>query len=371
MKIKEQFFYQAFVFLAIILMCNISCKVKMNKHILNIDSLSLPKNYTARYLGKEPIKIDGKPTEKVWQHTPWTDDFIDIEGVKKPTYRTRLKMLWSDTHLYFYAELEEHHIWATLKQRDTIIFHNNDFEIFIDPDNDTQNYYEFEINALNTVWDLFLSKPYRDRGKVLNHWDFRGLKTAVNIQGTLNNSNDIDKYWSVEIAMPWTAINETFDGASKPPKDHFWRINFSRVNWDFDLKNGRYSRKKDTKTGKYISEYNWVWSPQGVIAMHEPEKWGFVRFSSQSVYSPSHQVFQYPKDARLQWQVYAWHRQMLWIFNKKRRWDTSKLPEKFRVFGKRVILKKQLTPNGYIIWFTHPLTQKIWSISQRGVLKKS
>lgn len=31
---------------------------------------------------------------------------------------------------------------------------DNDFEVFLDPDGDNHNYYEIEINAHNTVWDL-------------------------------------------------------------------------------------------------------------------------------------------------------------------------------------------------------------------------
>jgi hypothetical protein len=27
-------------------------------------------------------------------------------------------------------------------------------------------------------------------------------------------------------------------------------------------------------------EDNWIWSPQGVIDMHRPERWGFVQFSA-------------------------------------------------------------------------------------------
>ena len=34
-------------------------------------------------------------------------------------------------------------------------------QIFLDPDGDNHNYYEIEINALGTVWDLFLARPYR------------------------------------------------------------------------------------------------------------------------------------------------------------------------------------------------------------------
>jgi hypothetical protein len=108
---------------------------------------------------------------------PWTDDFEDIEGDlrPRPRFRTRAKMLWDDTYFYIGAELQEPHVWATLSQRDTVIYYDNDFEVFIDPDGDSHEYYEFEMNARNTVWDLFLPKPYKD-GRADNSWDIDGLK---------------------------------------------------------------------------------------------------------------------------------------------------------------------------------------------------
>ena len=57
-------------------------------------------------------------------------------------------------------------------------------------------------------------------------------------------------------------------------------------------------------------------------------------------------------------------------FNKNKKWGTQILPEKFKAFQKEIVLKKQNTPVGYLLWFVHPLTQKIWSISQRGVIEK-
>ena len=99
-------------------------------------------------------------------------------------------MLWDDTYLYVAALLEEPHVWGTLTKHDSVIFHDNDFEIFIDPDGDNHEYYEIEINALNTEWDLFLKKPYRDGGPAINEWEIPGLKTAVHVDGTLNNPSD-------------------------------------------------------------------------------------------------------------------------------------------------------------------------------------
>ena len=151
-----------------------------------------------------------------------------------------------------------------------MIYYNNDFEVFINPNDDVFSYGEIEINALGTEWDLFLNRPYRLKGKADSSWDINGLKSAVDIIGTLNDQNDLDDYWTVEIAIPLIEI-EKLNTSRKDEKvisGDVWRINFSRVNWDFEINNGVYSRKKEN--GKYLPEYNWVWSPQGIINMHVP-----------------------------------------------------------------------------------------------------
>lgn len=134
----------------------------------------------------ESLVLDGKLDKPFWQHATWTDDFVDIEGDQRPlpAKQTRVKMLWDDEYFYFGAELMEDQIWGTLTERDSVIFYDNDFEIFIDPTGDSHQYYEFEINALNTVWDLLLVKPYRDGGPPINGWDIQGLKTAIHIEGS-------------------------------------------------------------------------------------------------------------------------------------------------------------------------------------------
>ena len=128
---------------------------------------------------RQALKIDGRLDDAAWRSAPWTDYFVDIEGAVKPAprFRTRVKMLWDDEYFYVAAEMEEPHVWATLTKHDSVIFHDNDFEVFIDPNGDTLEYYEFEINALNTGWDLFLDKPYRKGGKARNEWEIPGLKT--------------------------------------------------------------------------------------------------------------------------------------------------------------------------------------------------
>ncbi|MCB5229520.1 MAG: carbohydrate-binding family 9-like protein [Candidatus Cloacimonetes bacterium] len=236
-----------------------------------------PLSYTACKATGELV-MDGILDEDDWQKTPWTEEFVDIEGELKPLpfYSTRAKILWDDDYLYIAARMEEPHIWATLTQRDAVIFHDNDFEVFIDPDGDTHDYYELEINALGTLWDLFLIKPYRDRQQVaINAWDIRGIQYGIHLEGTLNDPSDIDTAWQVEMKIPMSVLAECAHKPTPPPHGDWWRLNFSRVHWDTQIVDGMYQKI----AGK--PEYNWVWSPQGLIAMHYPERWGYLFFAHQ------------------------------------------------------------------------------------------
>lgn len=323
----------------------------------------IPKTYVAAKT-TTPMVIDGAESELAWNKVEWTDLFEDIENGVKPKYATKAKMLWDDTNFYILAKMEEPHVWANLKQRDTIIFYNNDFEVFIDPDSDTFNYYELEINALNTAWDLFLSKPYREVDKViLNDWNIPGLKSAVKIQGTLNDPTDTDEGWVLEMAIPWAAYKTSYFDKNVPA-DKFWRVNFSRVNWQHDIKNGSYQRKKDA-AGKFLPEYNWVWSPMGVIDMHVPEKWGYVYFSSKE----GKDSFTIAQDEKLRWELYSLYRAQKEYFQKNKKWASSiaeLTKEIIKVEGKIVKPLIENHTTGYNISIKSPFSNKTVIIKEDG-----
>lgn len=234
------------------------------------------------YKTSSAIIPDGILDEEDWKSAPFTDYFTDIEGSKKPEPRlkTRAKLLWDDKNLYIGAEIEEPHVWAYLKQRDTVIFYDNDFEVFIDPDQDTHAYYELEVNALGTPWDLLLIKPYRDGGPPVTNWNISRLQVGTKVDGTINNPADTDKGWSVEIVLPLAALKECAGVKGLPKGGDQWRIDFSRVEWRVKVENGKYRKEINPQTGRPFPEDNWVWSPQGRVNMHMPEMWGYFQFSS-------------------------------------------------------------------------------------------
>jgi hypothetical protein len=116
------------------------------------------KSYTL-YHTAAPLKIDGELNEKSWTDALWTDYFIDIEGEHRPTptHKTRVKMLWDDRYLYIAAHMEEPHLWANKQAPSDIIFRDNVFKIFIDPNNDMNDNFEIQINPNNLM--LFLHSP--------------------------------------------------------------------------------------------------------------------------------------------------------------------------------------------------------------------
>ena len=198
---------------------------------------------------------------------------------------------------------------------------------------------------------------------VLNDWNIPNLKSAVKINGTLNNPNDTDEGWTLEMAIPWSAYKTSYFDQNVPA-DKFWRVNFSRVNWQHDIKNGNYERKKDTD-GKFLPEYNWVWSPMGVINMHEPEKWGYVYFSSKE----GKESFEIPQDEKVKWELFTLYRAQKEYQQKHKTWAKS-LTDLTRnaiiVDGK--ILKPILEnhASGFNILVKSPFSNRTFIIEQDG-----
>ena len=250
--------------------------------------------YEAKYTSHRPV-IDGKPDEPLWKNAARSEPFRDLVHGTKTHYDTRAAVRWDDEYLYVAYWIEEPDVKATLTERDAPIYRDNDVELFIAG---ADGYYEFEINAYATIYEVLffwddafqrngyasmpefnrtdpLARPFNGvgfkthpRGKRIGFWswDFPGLKKAVHVDGTLNDSRDKDIGWTVELALPWKGLSilARGDGRSLPPKSgDTWRLDFSRFNI--------YKGSKDDSGG-------WAWSPHGVWDSHVPECFTYVQW---------------------------------------------------------------------------------------------
>ena len=330
-----------------------------------------PENYVVYHVDHPPV-IDGNINELVWQQVDWTKDFVDIEGrdKPKPPMATKVKMLWDDSCLYLAAQLTEPQVWATLKKHDEIVFHDNDFEFFIDPGNATQPYFEVEVNPFNTIFDLLLTRAYRDGGSPVASWDLPNLRSAVKIQGTINDPSDKDEGWTIEMAVPLKALTTNLY-SQRPQDGTIWRINFSRVEWDTKVVDGKYVKLTDSK-GKPLPEHNWSWSPQGLIAMHYPERWGYMQFSKRPVNSVTFNLPYAEAQKKYLWLIY--YRQKQWHLEHNAYAATLHelgIDDHVRVSNKENTLQLEATNHQFMAFIKDSEGKDVWSIDQFGLVQKN
>lgn len=221
----------------------------------------------------DPIVIDGLGDDAAWEQAPavsmWDVSYID--DPRPHSQPTEVRMLWDDDNLYFYFLATDPDVWSVLTERDANLWEDEVVEIFFDPMGEQMDYAEFEVNPLNTVLDLLVTRsPSR---KSYFNWNAE-VYTATHVEGTINNHEDTDQYWSMEMALPWEGlindISDVVGTRSLPPQNgDMWRFNFYR-----------YERLRENGKESKI-EYS-AWSPTGAINFHMPERFGNVYFMDSS-----------------------------------------------------------------------------------------
>lgn len=257
-------------------------------------------HYTALRVDTPPV-IDGDLDKPCWKQAPRSARFVDLVSGAQVMHDTKVAVLWDDDNLYVAFWVEEPQVTATLTERDSLIYEDNDVEVFIAGDD---CYYEFEINAFGTIYEVFFvwdeayaaagfgalpefsrdvagAKPFNGVGFTSHprgirtgywNWDFPGLRSAVAIDGTINDATQRDRGWTVELAFPWDGMEHLADGRTLPPvTGDVWRMSFSRFN--------QYKADPADSSG-------WTLSAHGVWDSHIPELFPHIHFSTESV--PDH-----------------------------------------------------------------------------------
>ena len=236
-----------------------------------------PRHYVI-YRTSGPVTIDGWINEKAWQDASWSEAFEDHQApyAPPPWKTTRVKMLYDDDAIYVACRLQEENVWGHLTQRDTILYYDNDFEIFLDPTANAVDYFEFEVTCLNTMFDMFHEND-NNRGALADRrYDSPGTRHAVQVQGTLNYHHDVDEGWTVEVMIPFEDLHSWNPNMSLPVKrGDLWRVEFSRVQYLHVYH----------QLFPYLLPHSpcedWVWNTVHSGSIHVPEMWGKVLFSDR------------------------------------------------------------------------------------------
>jgi hypothetical protein len=219
------------------------------------------KRLVAKKVKPGVIKLDGKLDEAAWKDAPSTGDFVrTIDGLPADQ-KTTAKVLWDDKNLYVAFDCADKDVWTTLDKHDDKLWTQEAVEMFIDADGDGKTYVELQVNPKNATFDSYLAS-YR---KNENDWN-SGMKTAVKVDGTIEDRKDTDKGWTVEMAIPLAdAMGKLKEMKNVPPKvGTEWHVNFFRL----DMPAGR----PQQGTG---------WSPPMVGDFHALDRFGVLAFGDE------------------------------------------------------------------------------------------
>lgn len=187
----------------------------------------------------ESIKVDGLLDEDSWQKAKILELHV-YQTNEKPLSKTEGRILWDDKYFYIGFKAYDKDIWSYLTERDSETAGEDVLETFFKTTTSKETpYYNFEINALGTIYDAF-NHAKRDAGggwyHRWNRWNCEGLKVGVKIKGTLNNWEDIDEYWQMEAAIPFANL-PTLKGKS-PLSGDIWLFHLARYDFSVYLPTG-------------------------------------------------------------------------------------------------------------------------------------
>ena len=167
------------------------------------------------------IVIDGLLLESSWDRAERTGRFVRSIDGKTAAAATDARLLWDDEALYVAFQCEDKDVATPFTEDDQQLYTSNVVEIFLNPSRDLARYVEIEVAPSNALFDA--SFTGRRAGMDLG-WSSRA-RHAVHIDGTLNDPRDVDRGWTVELAIPFAAL----PGAPHPRRGDEWRFNLYRL----------------------------------------------------------------------------------------------------------------------------------------------
>ncbi|NIU01480.1 MAG: hypothetical protein GWN01_11355, partial [Nitrosopumilaceae archaeon] len=125
------------------------------------------------------------------------------ESIRNETILTRTKACYDDENFYVAFECYDPDILSEYTERDEPLWNQDVVEIFIDTDDEMDTYYEIEISPQNVIFDTHIIIPTQIDVADIAQFNLTGIRTAVFVEGTLNNRADTDHKWTIELAIPF------------------------------------------------------------------------------------------------------------------------------------------------------------------------
>jgi hypothetical protein len=171
-----------------------------------------------------PIQIDGVLAESAWDRAGKAGPFVRSLDGKPANASTEARLLWDDDHLYVAFLAADANVSSPFLNDDEKLYTSNVVEIFLNPSGDGSRYDEIEVAPTNALFDASFSGGPR-QGMDLA-WSSRA-RHAVHVDGTLNDAQDVDRGWTVELEIPFASL--TGMPKPRPERGDRWKFNLYRL----------------------------------------------------------------------------------------------------------------------------------------------
>jgi hypothetical protein len=172
---------------------------------------------------KAPV-IDGRLDDEAWKAAPAVTLLGSVDG-RPVSKKTTVRLLWDEANLYVAFDAEDPDIWGTKLKKDDDIYNEDAVEVFLDADGDGATYNELQVSPHNTNFDASFVTRRSDLPTAMA-WE-SGMKSAVQVKGSLDDASDTDERWTVELQIPIAKLNHV--PHVPPVKGDVWRFNAYRL----------------------------------------------------------------------------------------------------------------------------------------------
>ena len=189
------------------------------------DTQELQVHYPVVYAKVAPV-IDGKLDDPIWREATPHKSFFVYENKNKPAKIGTAYLAWDKENLYYAMVLQDKDLYVTEREDNAILCRADVAEIFIKPNDDMPDFYEFEFNMWNALWDIHYPGLGDGGGadRYTKHFN-SGATVKSTHDGTINNWKDEDKGWTVEVAIPLKAFARVAPNGPKPGDT--WKFNIA------------------------------------------------------------------------------------------------------------------------------------------------
>lgn len=174
------------------------------------------------------ITIDDKDHPDEWRRAEVIRDWYEPVTNQPARSKSEIRMLWDDECLYMHFVLYDLDLRGTRKKRTEVHCDEDIAELVLRPVADKRSYYEFEVNPANSWMALQVADMKKGGLVERSAWE-PGLRTAVHVEGTVNDPTDRDKLFRVVMAVPWK--NLALAEGKTPKVGEAWSFHGSRYDY--------------------------------------------------------------------------------------------------------------------------------------------